>query len=383
MNPAGRAILKSCHYEPDLEHTTPEYPLQLSNGRIARHFHTRTKTGRTKELQGKDPEPWVQISLEDAESLAISEGEFALVESRRGKVELRVRVGDIKKGCVFIPFHYGYFDVKDGRARAANELTQGMYLLQKGKRSIRFADEAHTEQWDPVSKQPMFKSGAVRVSKLPPSQSQGSTSDAVSAPEQQSAAVTKAEENKTHLPTGTKEDRFLEYYLGVAYSALANLRDICDHLPNIVHDHEVSLGMRIMHRILTKCHDKLEPFVQKYHAKAATGQEVVGVLRKHLFADTSMTGGVSGSPAFDTLIALQNMYLCIGYVEAHLVALTPTAQASWDVEFGEAVGFVKEQLDRVKAWTTQQLAVRAPQALLVPCREASALEGRLKEGREE
>lgn len=57
INPAGRAILKSCHYEAELEGVSDEYPLQLSNRRIARHFHTRTKIGRTKELQEKDPEP--------------------------------------------------------------------------------------------------------------------------------------------------------------------------------------------------------------------------------------------------------------------------------------------------------------------------------------
>jgi hypothetical protein len=44
---------------------------------------------------------------------------------------------------VFVPFHYGYWDDGDGRPRAANELT--------------------ITAWDPVSKQPVFKTGAVRV----------------------------------------------------------------------------------------------------------------------------------------------------------------------------------------------------------------------------
>jgi hypothetical protein len=96
-----------------------------------------------------------------------------------------------------------------------------------------------------------------------------------------------------------------------------------------------------------------------------------------------MTGGISGSAAFDCLIALQNMYLCIGYLEVHLIALTPTPQASWDMNFVEAVSFIKAQTDRVKAWTTQQLAVRVPQALLVPCKEASQPETQFKSGKSE
>jgi hypothetical protein len=53
---------------------------------------------------------------------------------------------------VFLPFHYGYWDTPqgdrpaDGTGRAANELT--------------------ITDWDPVSKQPLFKTSAVRISVL-------------------------------------------------------------------------------------------------------------------------------------------------------------------------------------------------------------------------
>jgi ferredoxin-nitrate reductase len=55
------------------------------------------------------------------------------------------KVGGIEQGLVFIPFHYGYWD-NDDRKRAANELT--------------------LSEWDPVSKQPHFKYGAVKISKV-------------------------------------------------------------------------------------------------------------------------------------------------------------------------------------------------------------------------
>jgi ferredoxin-nitrate reductase len=125
LNPAGRAILKPSHYHPEFELTNDEYPLHLSTGRRALHFHTRTKTGRTKELQEGDPEPYIQIAEQDAKVRGIKEGDWLIVESRRGKVELKARVGLMTEGQVFVPFHFGYFDAQDGKARAANELTQG------------------------------------------------------------------------------------------------------------------------------------------------------------------------------------------------------------------------------------------------------------------
>lgn len=125
MNPAGRAILKCSDYFPALDEPDEEYPLSLSTGRNVYHFHTRTKTGRSKQLQAAAPDPQVQISAEDAKELDITDGEDVLVQSRRGEVEMTASVRPIERGQVFIPFHYGYFDVKDDRARAANELTQG------------------------------------------------------------------------------------------------------------------------------------------------------------------------------------------------------------------------------------------------------------------
>lgn len=125
LDPAGRAILKHAHYRPSLEEPNEEYPLHLSTGRNVFHFHTRTKTGRSKRLQSADSEPFVQVSSEDAEALQLTNGEMVVVRSRRGEVELPVSVGNIAEGHIFIPFHFGYWDAKDERSRAANELTIG------------------------------------------------------------------------------------------------------------------------------------------------------------------------------------------------------------------------------------------------------------------
>ncbi|MCW3109945.1 MAG: nitrate reductase [Segetibacter sp.] len=144
IDPKGKAFLKGVDYEAPHEMPDDEYPLWLTTGRLVYHFHTRTKTGRSKALQDAAPDAYVQLSEEDAAKYGIADGDMMEVESRRGKVTEPARVGGIEPGLVFIPFHYGYWD-DDHRKRAANELT--------------------LSEWDPVSKQPHFKYAAVRISK--------------------------------------------------------------------------------------------------------------------------------------------------------------------------------------------------------------------------
>jgi ferredoxin-nitrate reductase len=143
--PAGRAFLQAAPYEPAPEEPDEDFPLLLNTGRTVYHFHTRTKTGRARELNAAAPEVWLELSPSDAEELGLTEGEVARVESRRGGIRAPVRIRDIRPGVVFVPFHYGYWDADKGHERAANELT--------------------VTTWDPVSKQPIFKTAAVRVGK--------------------------------------------------------------------------------------------------------------------------------------------------------------------------------------------------------------------------
>src|SRR3954447_1586882 len=145
----GRALLKSAPFKPAHEPTNDQYPLIFTTGRTVYQFHTRTKTSRVAELDAAAPEAWLEISSVDAERLGICEGDLVSVESRRGELRLRARVSGIRPGVVFAPFHYGYWDERgdgagDGHTRAANELT--------------------LTDWDPVSKQPVLKVAAVRVS---------------------------------------------------------------------------------------------------------------------------------------------------------------------------------------------------------------------------
>jgi ferredoxin-nitrate reductase len=133
----GRARLKAAEWMPPPETPDDAYPMQLMTGRTVYHFHTRTKTGRAPELNAAAPEPWVELTPSDAADLDVKDGDLVRVESRRGVVEVAARCVANRPGTLFIPFHYGDPDT------AANELTP--------------------TSWDPVSKQPYFKSGTARV----------------------------------------------------------------------------------------------------------------------------------------------------------------------------------------------------------------------------
>jgi anaerobic selenocysteine-containing dehydrogenase len=146
LNPDAKAVLKAAEYLPPHEQPDEEYPFVLITGRTLYQFHTRTKTGRVPQLQAAAPQVWVECSAADAQRLGVAEGDLAEVASPRGVIRARVRISGIRDGVLFVPFHYGYWDVREGdgrHTRAANEMT--------------------ITAWDPVSKQPIYKSAAVRV----------------------------------------------------------------------------------------------------------------------------------------------------------------------------------------------------------------------------
>ncbi|MGV0785850.1 nitrate reductase [Mycolicibacterium sp. XJ2] len=148
MNPRGKAIIKAAEYLPPHEAPSDEYPFALITGRTVYQFHTRTKTGRVPELAAAAPEVWVEVCEADARRLGIRENDLAEIETPRGRVRAKARITDIRTGVLFLPFHYGYWDTEDAECdRAANELT--------------------LTDWDPVSKQPIFKTAAARLAVAP------------------------------------------------------------------------------------------------------------------------------------------------------------------------------------------------------------------------
>jgi anaerobic selenocysteine-containing dehydrogenase len=150
LNPDGKAVIKAAEYLPPHEDASPDFPLQLITGRTVHHFHTRTKTGRAPELDAAAPDVWAELSGAEAAALGLHAGDLVEVGTPRGAVRARLRITPMRDGVVFVPFHYGYWDTPaghrpadDGAGRAANEGT--------------------ITDWDPASKQPLFKTCAARV----------------------------------------------------------------------------------------------------------------------------------------------------------------------------------------------------------------------------
>ncbi|MFF8945618.1 molybdopterin oxidoreductase family protein [Streptomyces sp. NPDC014864] len=150
LNPDGKAVLKAAEYLPPHEDTSADFPLQLITGRTVYHFHTRTKTARAPELNAAAPEVWAEMSPNEAAAQGLSDGDLVSVASPRGALRARLRTTGIRDGMVFVPFHYGYWDTPAGHGPGEGD-------------AGRAANEAVVTDWDPVSKQPLFKTGAVRV----------------------------------------------------------------------------------------------------------------------------------------------------------------------------------------------------------------------------
>ncbi len=155
LNPDGKAMIKAAAYVAAPEEPDAEYPFQLTTGRTLHHFHTRTKTGRTPQLDAKEPEVWVEASAADARRLGLGEGEPVEVRTRRGALCGRLRLTDVRPGVLFVPFPYGYWDTPSG-------------VGPDEKSPPRAANETTLTAWDPASKQPLFKTAAAALAPVVP-----------------------------------------------------------------------------------------------------------------------------------------------------------------------------------------------------------------------
>lgn len=121
------------------EPTSEEFPFVLLTGRgSSAQWHTQTRTGKSAVLRKLYPaRAYVEVSAQDANELGIESGMRIRIRSPRGAVEAAVFVSpSVASGQVFMPMHYA----------ETNDLTN----------------------WhvDPYSRQPNYKSCAVRLEKV-------------------------------------------------------------------------------------------------------------------------------------------------------------------------------------------------------------------------
>ncbi len=141
IDPKGKAFLRPAAWRMQPNPPDEKYPYVLSTGRVVYHFHTRTKTGRSRALNDRAPHAYVEIHPEDAKQLGIMMGDTVEVYSPHGRWEGPAMVVDtVRQGEFFIPFHYG------NGPTSANQHT--WYAR------------------DPVSNQPQFKSSPVNIRRI-------------------------------------------------------------------------------------------------------------------------------------------------------------------------------------------------------------------------
>ncbi len=141
--PTGRAKFHARDYEPPAESISAEFPLVLNTGRLANHWHTRTKTAHVPKLNKANPAPFVAAHPEDAGPL-LRDGDTVRIVSQRGTANTTLKLDDtLQRGMLFMPFHWGQLHNELGCVNAVTH-----------------------EATDPISHEPELKFSAVRLEKV-------------------------------------------------------------------------------------------------------------------------------------------------------------------------------------------------------------------------
>ncbi len=116
----NRAEIVPVSYRPPAENASWEHPFILTTGRVAVHHNAGSMTRRSPSLIEREPDLFVEINTADAAKLRIANGDEALISTPRGETTAIARLTDsVKRGVVFMPFHFPGTNVLTGEARDA------------------------------------------------------------------------------------------------------------------------------------------------------------------------------------------------------------------------------------------------------------------------
>jgi formate dehydrogenase major subunit len=138
--PGNRVPFVAVDHDPPVDKLTGDFPIRLTTGRRLDSYNTGVQTGGyTSPLRRGES---LDISPEDAERLGLATGELVRVISRRGQVDVPIRLDEsLRPGLTFMTLHF-QDDV------ATNLLT--------------------IDATDPKSGTAEFKATAIRIEKLEP-----------------------------------------------------------------------------------------------------------------------------------------------------------------------------------------------------------------------
>ncbi|QDU82342.1 Nitrate reductase [Polystyrenella longa] len=132
----GRARFLFEEPKPLSEPTSSAYPFILNTGRgTASQWHTQTRTSKSEVLKKLYPESiYAELNPQDARELGVVSNDWIVVKSQRGRLRAKAFVTQaVRPRQIFIPMHY----------KETNVLTDAVF--------------------DPYSKQPSYKTCAVKV----------------------------------------------------------------------------------------------------------------------------------------------------------------------------------------------------------------------------
>jgi anaerobic selenocysteine-containing dehydrogenase len=335
-DPKGRAIIKAADYEPPHEIPDNDYPFWLTTGRVVFHWHTRTKTARSEELNEAAPEAFVQISEADATKLGLREGDLVAIESRRGKVQAPCRIGDIEPGHVFIPFHYGYFDAASGKNRAANELT--------------------ITDWDPVSKQPFFKYAAVKLTKVTAGpvlmQAKSMARDIA---ELGGHFVKNVVSIGKEVVVPPEPGLHVPHYLALLLNSKKQLaKEFASLAARHVNEPAIRDGCTMFAKWSAAHINDLDKLTDRYGSASVADAKATDVL----------TGARPGG--LGLLRDLHDLWLMVNNAHLSIMILVQAARALRDNEMAATLIEIGLETDRQVAWLDTHIKTIAPQALVVP-----------------
>jgi formate dehydrogenase alpha subunit len=103
----GKGLFHAVDYTEPGEVPDKDYPYLLTTGRVPFHFHGGSMTRRVELLDQEVPTGYADVHPDDAKKLKVKTGDKIKIASRRGEIEIAVRVTEeVEAGVVYIPMHF-------------------------------------------------------------------------------------------------------------------------------------------------------------------------------------------------------------------------------------------------------------------------------------
>jgi assimilatory nitrate reductase catalytic subunit len=147
----GRATFANTVYKPVAEPREARYPFSLNTGRLRDQWHGMSRTGTLGRLFGHVTEPSIEMNRQDMAGQGLADGDLVHVTSKRGSIIVPVQASaSLPVRQTFMAMHWGE-EFLSGHSRTGERLT-GVNALTNSA-------------YCPTSKQPEFKSAAIKVLK--------------------------------------------------------------------------------------------------------------------------------------------------------------------------------------------------------------------------